>query len=403
MIDWNKKFAGRTQHMKRSAIREILKLTQRPDIISFAGGLPAPELFPVERMKQAADVVLSERGPSALQYSTTEGMPELREAIARRMSTDKVTLTPEHVVIVSGAQQSIDLIGRVMLDGGDSIVVENPTYIGMLSAWRPYNLHYETIETDADGLLIDQLEAAFRKDPKLAYLIPNFQNPQGVTLSGERRVELVNLMNKYGVVVVEDNPYGELRYDGDPLPCLYELDAQANGLDNSHVVYAGTFSKLLAPGLRVGWVAGPPPIIERVVQAKQSADLHVSTLTQLITCEMVCGDFLDGHVATLRKMYKERRDVMLAAMDEHFPREARWSRPDGGMFLMVYLPEYIDAGELLVEAIEHKVAFVPGVDFHLGGVGRNSFRLNFSNAQPDQIQEGIKRLGVLLQQAVARG
>jgi 2-aminoadipate transaminase len=402
MVNWNKKFAGRTKHMKRSSIREILKLTQRPDIISFAGGLPAPELFPVDHIKEATDIVLSERGREALQYSMTEGMPELRDLLAQRMSSDKITLTRENVVIVSGAQQSLDLIGRVMLDEEDTVVAENPTYLGALQAWAPYNLNYLTIPTDENGLLVDYVEDALKKNPKMLYFIPTFQNPQGVTMSLERRIQLAKLLGEYGALLVEDNPYGELRYSGEHLPGIYELDAENLGINTleGHVVYAGTFSKLLTPGLRIGWVAGPKDIIDKIVQAKQSADLHTSTFAQMVTYQAASDGFLDKHIANLREVYRERRDVMLAALDEHFPKEATWAKPEGGLFLMVYLPEGIDATELLKKAIEYKVAYVPGGDFHLGGGGKNSMRLNFSNAQPDMIREGIKRLGKLIKEAM---
>lgn len=402
MVNWNEKFAGRTEHMKRSAIREILKLTQRPDIISFAGGLPAPELFPVDRVREASDIVLSERGREALQYSTTEGMPELRDLLAERMSNNTLTLSRDNIVIVNGAQQAIDLIGRVMLDDNDTIAVENPTYLGALLAWAPYGINYLSIPTDSDGLLVEHVEDVLKQNPKLMYLVPNFQNPQGVTLSRQRRESLVKLLAKYGALVVEDNPYGELRYSGESLPGLYEMDAENLGLStlDGHVTYAGTFSKLLAPGLRIGWVAGPEPIVDRIVQAKQSSDLHVSTFAQMVAYEAARGGYLDNHIASLRKVYKERRDIMLAAMEQHFPEEAQWAKPEGGLFLMVYLPEHIDTTDLLKEAVGHKVAFVPGADFHLGNTGRNSLRLNFSNAQPEQIQEGIRRLGGLLKDAV---
>lgn len=404
MVNWNDKFAGRTAYMKRSSIREILKLTQQPDVISFAGGLPAPELFPLERVRQASRVVLESRACEALQYSMTEGVPELRDWVAARMSRPGLTLTRDNVLIVSGAQQAIDLVGRVLLDDGDHLVLENPTYLGMLIAWRPYNLRYAVIPTDADGLLVDKLEAALRQNPKLIYLVPNFQNPQGVTLSGQRRVELVRLLESYGAVVLEDNPYGELRYSGSDIPSLYELDAHHRGsaaLDG-HIIYAGTFSKILAPGLRVGWVAAPAAVIEKLVQAKQSADLQTSTFAQLVACEVCRGGFIERHVEQLRAVYRQRRDVMLAALERHFPQEARWSRPEGGMFLMVNLPESIDAAELLKEAVQHKVAFVPGTDFYIGDDGSHSFRLNFSNAQPEMIEEGIRRLGALLKEVIVR-
>ncbi|MBI5671158.1 MAG: PLP-dependent aminotransferase family protein [Chloroflexi bacterium] len=397
MVNWNDKFAARTAYMRRSTIREILKLTQRPEVISFAGGLPAPELFPLERIREAMRVALDNRGAEALQYSTTEGCNDLRDWLAARLSRNGLRVTRENILIVSGAQQAIDLVGRVLLNDGDHLVLENPTYLGMLVAWRPYNLRFSVIPTDADGLVVDRLETVLRQNPKLLYLVPNFQNPQGVTLSYERRLQLVKLLHEYDAVVVEDNPYGELRYSGEPIPSLLELDARHRGSTalDGHVIYAGTFSKILAPGLRLGWVAAPAAVIDKLVQAKQSADLQSSTLSQILAYEVCRDGFIDGHIERIRRVYRERRDVMLAALERHFPAEARWSKPDGGLFLMVSLPEHLDSTELLKEALNHQVAYVPGTDFHIEG-GNNTFRLNFSNAQPDNIEEGIRRLGVLL-------
>lgn len=403
MVNWNNQFAGRTAYMRRSAIREILKLTQRPDIISFAGGLPAPELFPVERIREAACTLLEKRGAEALQYSTTEGCNDLRDWIAARMSRSGLQLTRDNILITSGAQQAIDLVGRVLLNDGDHLMLENPTYLGMLVAWRPYNLRFSVAPTDAEGMLVDQVEYMLARNPKLLYLVPNFQNPQGVTLSRERRIQLLNFLQRYGVAVFEDNPYGELRYSGDPIPSLFELDAQLRdgSISDGHVIYAGTFSKILAPGLRVGWIAAPEVVIDKLVQAKQAADLQSSTFSQILTYEVCKDGFIDGHIEMLRSVYRERRDVMLAAMERYFPEEARWSKPEGGLFLMVSLPEHLDSAELLKEALNHKVAYVPGTDFYIEG-GHNTFRLNFSNAQPTMIEEGIRRLGVLLKDVVVR-
>lgn len=403
MVNWNDKFAARTAYMRRSAIREILKLTQMPDIISFAGGLPAPELFPVERVREAACALLEKRGAESLQYSTTEGCNDLRDWIAARMSRNGIKVTRDNIQIVSGSQQGIDLVGRVLLNDGDHLVLENPTYLGMLVAWRPYSPRFSVIPTDADGLLVEQLEPVLRQNPKLMYLIPNFQNPQGVTLSHERRVELVKLLQRYGAVVFEDNPYGELRYSGEAVPSLLELDAQHRdgSLSDGHVIYAGTFSKILAPGLRVAWVAAPEAVIDKLVQAKQAADLQPNTFSQILTYEVCKDGFIDGHIQMLRSVYRERRDVMLAALEQYFPEEARWSKPEGGLFLMVSLPDDMDSTELLKEAINHKVAYVPGTDFYIDG-GHNTFRLNFSNAQPAKIEEGIRRLGVLLKDVIVQ-
>ena len=403
-MQWENRFATRTAHMKRSTIREILKLTGQPDVISFAGGLPAPEMFPVERVQQAAEVVLAERGTEALQYSTTEGMPELRQLIALRLSSEKFTVHPDNILITTGSQQALDLIGRALVDEGDSLLVENPTYLGMLMAWRPYNPKYTPLPTDDDGAIVEALEPLLQQHPKLIYIVPSFQNPSGATLSRERRVALAKLLAAYDVPLVEDNPYGELRYSGEALPSLLELDALNMGgdLERGHVIYAGTFSKILTPGLRLGWVAAPSAVIDKLVQAKQSADLHTSTIDQLIAYEVARDGFLEEHVPHLCEVYRERRDIMLAAMERYFPPEVTWTRPDGGLFLLVKMPDYIDTTELLREAVGHKVAFVPGADFHVDGSGHNTCRLNFSNARPAMIEEGIRRLGALLKDAVVQ-
>ncbi len=404
MVNWNAKFAARTTRMRRSSIREILKLTQRPDIISFAGGLPAPELFPIEQIRAAADRVLAERGPGALQYSTSEGVPELRAYLAARMSRPGLTVSPDNILIVQGGQQAIDLVGRILLDEGDRAIVESPTYLGMLVAWRLYNLNYLVIPTDQQGLITDLLRTALRQNPKLMYLVPNFQNPQGVTLSGERRVQLMKLVTDYGGAILEDNPYGDLRYSGEDLPSLYAVDAQVRGsqqLDGS-VIYTSSFSKILAPGLRVAWIAAPTPVIDKLVQAKQGADLQSNPLSQYIAYEVCKDGFIDGHILRLRAAYRQRRDIMLAALEREFPEEARWSKPEGGLFLMVHVPPHIDATDLLKQAVEeYKVAYVPGDDFHVEG-GQNTFRLNYSNASPEMIEEGIRRLGMLLKTVMVR-
>lgn len=397
-MDWNTIFADRMKTMKRSTIREILKLTAQPDVISFAGGLPAPEFFPVERVREATDTVLSERGQEVLQYSTTEGMPELRQFVADSLSTPDFTVGPENVIILNGSQQGLDLVCRIILNENDKMIVENPSYIGMLMASRPYQTEYIPIPTDQDGVMVDELPALLEKNPKMVYMVPNFQNPQGVTLSAERRKQLVALTANKPLILVEDNPYGELRYSGDPPPTLLSLDAQHRGSKvlDGNVVYIGTFSKTLTPGLRVGWVVANEAIIDKLVQAKQSADLHTSTLTQFVAYEVAKDGFLEQHITTLREVYRERRDIMLNAMSEHFPDGVTWQTPIGGLFLMVYLPPQIDATKLLQKAVAQKVAFVPGADFHIDGTGKNTFRLNFSNAKPAAIREGIKRLGTLI-------
>ena len=402
-MQWDDKFATRTELMGRSTIREILKVTAQPDIISFAGGLPAPELFPVDRFRQMSDEILSEQGNIALQYSPTEGMPELRELIAGRLSGNGLTINTDNVLIVSGSQQGLDLLGRVLLDEKDSVIVENPTYLGMLMAWKTYYLNYLSSPTDSEGMQVNALSELLAQHPKLAYIVPNFQNPGGNTLSLDRRYELVKLLAEHKVPLIEDNAYGELCYDGEPLPSLLQLDAQhmeRNGVDGGHVIYLGTFSKILSPGMRIGWIVADTNVIDKLVQAKQSADLHTSTLNQYLTYAVAKDGFLESHIEKIRDVYRERRDVMIAAMEEHFPEEVTFSRPIGGLFLLVTAPEGVNTTELLEEAIQQKVAFVPGADFHVGGSGANTFRLNFSNAKPEQIRTGIERLGTLLKTSI---
>lgn len=401
-MQWNTFFSQRTALITRSAIRELLKFTSQPDVISFAGGLPAPELFPIERMRQATETVLTQHGPEALQYSTTEGLPELRSFLAQRLSSETLHVKPENILIVTGSQQALDLLVRIFVNEQDRVVLENPTYLGMLQALKPYDLTYLPVPTDAHGMQVEGLPALLRQHPSLLYTVPTFQNPQGTTLIKGRRLELIHLLEHAPVPLVEDNPYSELRYEGEDEPSLLEVEARALGSSelDGRVIAVGTFSKILSPGLRLGWAAAPPPVIEKLVTAKQSTDLHTSTFVQYLVQEVVRDGFLDTHIARLRTAYRERRDCMLAAMEHSFPEEVTWSHPAGGLFLMVYLPPTLDAQALLQEALVYKVAFVPGVDFHVGNTGRNTFRLNFSNASPPMIEEGIKRLGHVLKNAV---
>ena len=405
MMPWDSFFARRTGLTTRSPIRELLKFTIQPEVISFAGGLPAPELFPVEHIRQAANTVLAQHGPEALQYSTTEGMPELRSFLARRLSSDTLTVKPENILVVTGSQQALDLIARVFVNEHDRVILENPTYLGMLQALSPYDPLYLPVATDGDGMRLETLPDLLRQRPSLMYAVPNYQNPQGTTLVKERRLELIQMLDSSPVPLVEDNPYSELRYTGEIEPSLMELDARHLGIRelNGRVVYTSTFSKILSPGLRVGWIAAPLPVIDKLVTAKQSTDLHTSTLVQYIIYEVVRDGFLEDHIAQLRTAYRERRDTMLAAMAKYFPEEVTWSHPAGGLFLMVYLPQGLDAEELLKEALAFHVAFVPGVDFHVGNTGHNTFRLNFSHESPPVIEEGIRRLGRLLTRAVGQG
>lgn len=406
---WEQRYAQRTQRMGSSAIRELLKLTEQPDLISFAGGLPAPDLFPIDEFKESADRVLTRHGRKALQYSTTEGYRPLREFIVQKICRYGIEAAPENVLITSGSQQALDLIGKILINPGDRLLTERPTYLGALQAWRSYQAEFITVPVDDDGLQTDLLEEALCSGPKFMYILPNFQNPGGVTLNLPRRKDLIQMADRYGTPIIEDDPYGELRYEGEHLPPLVVLDAEklnddsktnGQGFCRGNVLYLSTFSKTLAPGLRLGWIVAPVSVIQRCVMAKQGMDLHSSTFIQMVAYDVAKGGFLERHVREIRDVYRHRRDVMLKAMDQHFPTAVRWTRPQGGLFLWVILPKHISAAAVLEKAVEYKVAFVPGTSFHPGGGGENTMRLNFSNAKPDQIEIGIKRLGQALSESL---
>lgn len=390
--------------MGSSVIRELLKLTEQPDIISFGGGLPAPEVFPIKQFQAACNYVLEHDGPQSLQYSTTEGYRPLREMIARHTGRYSVKINPDNILITSGSQQALDFLGRVFINQGDHIVLESPTYVGALQAWNAYGAQYIAVPSDENGMVVDKLEEALRIGPKFIYVLPNFQNPSGTTLSLERRKQLVELADRYGVPIVEDDPYGQLRFEGEHLPSLVWLDSQLRGDDGCYtgnVIYLSTFSKLLAPGIRLAWVIAPEQVIRKLVQSKQAADLNTAAFNQMVAYEVGKGGFLDEHVKFIRQVYKERRDVMLETMDELFPHEVGWTKPQGGMFLWGILPDWMDAAEVFKIAIQRKVAFVPGASFHPNGGGDNTMRINFSYSNPDLIREGVTRLGTLLKELVA--
>ena len=407
---WTSRYAQRAKNLKSSAIRELLKITQNPEIISFAGGLPAPEVFPTERFREACDRVLEKQARLALQYGATEGYEPLREMIARHTSRYGVKAKPENVLLTSGSQQALDLIGKLLINPGDRVLVEAPTYLGALQAFNVYGAEYVSVPSDNDGLRSDLLEASLRLGPKFMYVLPNFQNPGGTTLAEGRRHELVLLADRYGIPIIEDDPYGQLRYEGEHLTPLIVLDRENlrrdDGYSIGNVIYLSTFSKTLAPGLRLGWIVAPPEVISKLVQLKQGADLHTSTFVQMVAYEVARDNFLDEHIKLIRRVYRERRDVMLHAMEEIFPSEVTWTHPQGGLFLWVTLPEGMDCHQLFEVAIKENVAFVPGDSFYASNghadEGRLHFRLNFSNAAPEQIREGIRRLGVAIKKQWAR-
>jgi 2-aminoadipate transaminase len=399
---WTSRYAQRTRGIKSSAIRELLKFTQRPEAISFAGGLPAAEVFPAKRFQEACAKVLEQKSHLALQYGATEGYEPLREMVARHIARYGIKAKSENVLITSGSQQALDLIGKLLINPGDRVLVEAPTYLGALQAFNVYGADYVSVPSDEDGLRSDLLEAPLRSGPKFMYVLPNFQNPGGTTLSEGRRHELVLLADKYGIPIVEDDPYGQLRYEGEHLTPLVVLDRENlrrdDGYSIGNVLYLSTFSKTLAPGLRLGWIVAPPDVIGKLVQLKQGADLHTSTFVQMVAHEVARDNFLDKHVKLIRRVYCERRDVMLEALTRYFPPEVTWTRPKGGLFLWVTLPEGADSAQLFEAAVHENVAFVPGDCFYApnghGDNGKRQMRLNFSSSSPDQIREGIRRLSI---------
>ncbi|MCD4685305.1 MAG: PLP-dependent aminotransferase family protein, partial [Anaerolineae bacterium] len=343
-VVWESRYAQRAKGVTSSMIRELLKFTQRPEVISFAGGLPAAEYFPVERFQEACQRVLSTAAHQALQYSPTEGYIPLRELIAERLSGAGACIGTENVLITSGSQQALSLIGALFINPGDRVLVEQPTYLGALQAFTAFQAEYVGVPTDDDGIRADLVEDAMRHSPKFLYILPNFQNPAGVTIPEERRYEIVRIARAYGAPIVEDEPYGSLRFEGAHIKPLYVVDAELAGLTGDapyagDVIYLGTFSKMLAPGLRTAWAVAAPEVISRLVQLKQSADLHTSTFNQMVMYEVAKDGFIDAHLDVLSDVYRKRRDAMLAAMDRFMPPEIQWTHPAGGLFLWLHLPD----------------------------------------------------------------
>ncbi|MBI3871850.1 MAG: PLP-dependent aminotransferase family protein [candidate division Zixibacteria bacterium] len=375
-------------NLESSILRDILKFSNQPGVISFAGGLPAPELFPIESIREATDRVLTRFGSQALQYGLSMGYPPLREFIAERVSRrGAAQLTADNILVTAGSQQGLDAVGRAFLDRGDYVVCSRPTYLGALQAFNYYGARYALAEMDDQGMKVETIDPLIREHkPKFIYTVPNFQNPTGITMSLLRRQLLVQKAHQFSVPIVDDNPYGELRYSDEPVPSIKSIGGQA-------VIQLGTFSKTISPGLRIGWVAASRQLMGVFERVKQSTDLHTNTFAQYVIYEYAKDGALDRHIEVLKKAYHERRDAMLRAMSEFFPDTITWTKPEGGLFLWVRLPVGIDSAPLLPEAIAQKVAFVPGQPFHPDGSGKNTLRLNFSNASLENIHEGIKRLG----------
>lgn len=397
---WNDRIAEGVRGIRSSAIRDLLKLTAQPDMISFAGGLPAPELFPAEEISAAAEQALAEAPLAALQYGPTEGYGPLRELVGGWLARLGVSAPAGQLLITAGSQQGLDLLGRLLIDPGAPVAVEEPTYLGALQAWQTARPSYLPLPVDADGLDVDALEAllAGGARPRFLYIVSCFQNPTGVTLAPARRRRLIEIAARYDLAIVEDDPYGELYYEGERATPLAALDIEIHG-ELRHVAYLGTLSKLLAPGLRVGWIAAPAPIFDRLVMLKQGLDLHTGSAAQALAYYACRDGLIDRHIPLLRTVYGERRDAMLAALEREMPAGVRWTRPSGGMFLWLTLPAGLDSEALLPRALERRVAFVPGQSFHPGGGGAGTMRLNFSHSTPAQIADGVARLAAAMRDA----
>ena len=391
------KFAKRMEYLKASEIREILKVAERPEVISFAGGLPAPELFPVEEIKEVNRIVLEEEGAKALQYTTTEGYTPLRQWIANRMNTRLGTcFESENILITHGSQQALDLSGKVFLDEGDVVLCESPTYLAAISAFRAYGCKFVEVSTDNDGMIPEELDRILENTErvKLIYIIPDFQNPTGRTWSLDRRERLVKAAMKHQVMIIEDNPYGELRFEGRDLPSVKSFDTIGR------VLCFGTFSKTFCPGYRIGWVAGDKTIIEKYVLVKQGTDLQCNTLAQREIAKYLQLYEIDDHIVKIREVYRQRRDILVQTMEEEFPEGVTFTKPHGGLFAWVELPVDVNARVVLEESLKRNVAFVPGGSFFPNGGKENTFRINFSNMPEEKIIEGIKCLGGILREFV---
>ncbi len=398
-IGWEPRLARRMQRMKSSIIRELLKFTVQPDIISFAGGLPAPDFFPLREFEEACHYILQNDGAAALQYSPTEGHAPLKQYLADTMSRYGIFVEPDNILMVSGSQQGLDLIGKLFVDPESCVITSRPTYLGALQAWDAYEARYCTVPMDESGMLVEEIPGLLKDGvrPKLIYVLPNFHNPAGTTLSQARREELVAIAREHDLILVEDDPYGELRFEGEDLTPVFRMAPE-------RTIYLSTFSKTLAPGIRLAWVVAPKPLIHRLVQAKQGADLHTGTFVQMVANDICQRGILRQHVKTLRRVYHQRRDAMVEAMAEHFPEGVSWTVPQGGLFLWVRTSDAINTADFLKKAVAEKVAYVPGFAFYPGEKGgEHCMRMNFSYSNEETINEGIARLGRALKKELAKG
>lgn len=398
--DLDKIFSVSAQNMKRSAIREILKLTQRPEIISFGGGLPAPESFPIEQLKEITTEILDNDGPGSLQYGATEGIPELRQIMVDRYNEQGIKVELKNLIITTSSQQGLDLLAKIFVNRGDKIICGLPSYLGGLGAFNTYGAEMVGIKFDEHGMRSDILEEKLEElkangeKPKFIYIIPDFQNPAGITMPEFRRLEIIALAKKYDVLIVEDSPYREIRFEGKPQRTMYELDG------SGQVILLGTFSKIFVPGFRIGWAVAHEEIIDKIVIAKQSTDLCTPTLNQKIAHKYIEKGYFDVNLKKIIAQYHEKRDNMLKAFHEFMPAGVSWTKPEGGLFLFMTLPEYMDAEVLFKKAIENNVAFVLGSVFHCDGSGKNTMRINFSYMPMDKTTEGVKRLANAIKEMI---
>jgi 2-aminoadipate transaminase len=394
-------FAQRTRVMRSSAMRDLMAITARPEVISLAGGLPDTSTFPPETFAAQMTKIAQESSAEALQYGPTEGFEGMKAAIRQVMEAEGMSPDTDDIIVTTGGQQALDLIAKTLVDPGDVVICEGPTYPGAVPVFCSYEAETHQVPMDDDGMRVDELEslmdrlAADGRKPKFIYSVPSFQNPAGVTLSLERRRRLVELARSREVLVVEDNPYGLLRYEGEPQVPLYQLDG------GDYVIYVGTLSKILSPGIRLGWAVAPPPVMEKIALGKQATDLCTSTLTQYFALEYFAEGRWREYVDSLCEIYRSRRDTMLEALERHFPPQATWTKPGGGLFVWATLPDYIDTSDLLAKALRENVAFVPGAAAYVDGLqGSNSMRLNFSGSDEDEIREGIRRIGAVVAEQV---
>ena len=391
------KYSKRVPADGTDAVGAILQAAADPKIISFAGGLPAPELFPVKEMKATVDKVFEEHGQEAMQYGAAKGVTALREVIQQHVKEkENVDSELDNVLVTTGSEQALDLVGKAFVDPGDTVLVEQPTYLCALDVFRSYGANFASVEMDEDGMKMDALEEALKANPntKLIYTVPNFQNPTGRTMTEERRKQLAELAEKYDVYVLEDNPYGEIRFAGQHVPAVKSFDK------SGHVLYMSTFSKTLAPGFRLGWLVADKNVVNKLTVLKQSADLHTDNLAQFAVAQFFADNDVDAHVKEISALYGKRKDLMLEGIKKYFPEGVKYTDPEGGMFLWVEVPGVDDTVELFKECLEHDAAFVPGDPFFADGVQPGAFRLNYSNMKEDQIEVGLKRLGAALTAAV---